>query len=267
MSKIRVGVSGWSYDAWRGDFYPRDLPRKAWLRWISRRFDSLEANGSFYSLLSPSTYRSWYEQTPRGHRIALKGSRFITHNKKLGDVRVALANFLASGVLALREKLGPILWQLSERQTFDRERLESFLDLLPRDTRAAARLAGEHDGRIDAPLLEVDRNHRIRHVLEPRHGSFFAPDALDVLRRARVALAISHAERWPMHEEVTASFAYVRLHGAPDTYASRYADEDLDGWAKKIRAWSRRGDVFVYFDNDAHGHAPHDAERLAARLR
>jgi len=266
VGKIRVGVSGWSYDRWRGDFYPEDLPRKRWLHWISRRFDTLEANGSFYSLQTPSTYQSWYDETPRSHRIALKGSRFITHNKKLGDVRIALANFLASGVLALREKLGPILWQLSSSQRFDRERLESFLELLPRDGRAAACLAAEHDGRVAEPFLALERNHRIRHVFEPRHVSFFEPEAVKVLRRARVALAVSHAGRWPMHEEITGGFTYVRLHGAPETYVSGYTDEQLDDWARKVRAWARQGDVYVYFDNDARGHAPHDAVRLTERL-
>jgi uncharacterized protein YecE (DUF72 family) len=266
LTKIRVGVSGWSYDRWRGDFYPGDLPRKQWLHWISRRFDTLEANGSFYSLQTPSTYQRWYDQTPRGHRIALKGSRFITHNKKLGDVRIALANFLASGVLALGEKLGPILWQLTSSQRFDRERLESFLELLPRDARAAAHLAADHDGRVDEPFFAVERNHRIRHVVEPRHVSFFEPEAVKVLRRARVALAVWHAGRWPMHEDVTAGFTYVRLHGAPETYVSGYTDGQLDEWARKIRAWARQGDVYVYFDNDARGHAPHDAVRLAERL-
>jgi uncharacterized protein YecE (DUF72 family) len=266
MGRIRVGISGWSYDSWRGDFYPADLPRKQWLPWISRRFATLEANGSFYSLLSPSTYGAWYEQTPRELRIALKGSRFITHNKKLGDARVALANFLASGVLALREKLGPILWQLSSRQVFDRERLAGFLTLLPRDTRSAAELAADHDERVAQPYLAGEPNHRIRHVLEPRHPSFLQPDSIELLRRARVALAVSHAGRWPMFEETTASFTYVRLHGAPETYASGYSDEQLAAWARKIRAWSREGDVYVYFDNDARGHAPHDAERLTGRL-
>ena len=266
MGRVRVGVSGWSYDSWRGDFYPADLPRKEWLPWISRRFDSLEANGSFYSLLSPSTYGAWYERTPRDHRIALKGSRFITHNKKLGNARGALANFLASGILALREKLGPILWQLSSRQVFDRDRLEGFLALLPRDTRTAAKLAAEHDGRVAEPFLGVDRNRRIRHALEPRHVSFFEPEATAVLRRARIPLVVSHASRWPMHEERTAGFTYVRLHGSPDTYASGYTDEQLDDWAHKVGAWAAKGDVYVYFDNDARGHAPYDAERLAKRL-
>lgn len=266
MGKVRVGVSGWSYASWRGDFYPSDLPRKKWLFWISRRFDTLEANGSFYSLLSPTTYGAWYDQTPREHRIAVKGSRFITHNKKLGNARLALANFLASGVLALGEKLGPMLWQLSSRHTFDRERLEAFFDLLPRDTRSAARLASEHDERVAEPFLAGDPNHRIRHVIEPRHTSFFHAEAIDAFRKARVALAVSHSGRWPMHEEPTAGFTYVRLHGSPDTYASRYTDEQIAAWARKIRAWSREGDVYVYFDNDARGHAPHDAERLTRQL-
>lgn len=282
---VRIGVSGWNYDDWRGDFYPEDLPKKRWLAWLAERFGTVEANGPFYGLLSPDTYRAWYDDVPRDFRFAVKGSRFITHNKKLRDARGALANFFASGVLALGEKLGPVLWQLPAQQSFDRERLEGFLDLLPRDTEAAARLGRDHDDRIEKPCLDVDANHRLRHVLEPRHESFFTAETVAVLRRAGVALAVSHAGDWPMCEEVTAGFVYLRLHGAPRTYTSGYGASSLDAWAEKIRAWAqgdepedirtitdrapprrKRRDVYVYFDNDAAGHAPHDARALTERI-
>lgn len=282
---VRIGVSGWSYDGWRGDFYPEDLPKRRWLGWLAGRFATVEANGPFYGLLAPDTYRSWYDEVPRGFRFAVKGSRFITHNKKLRDARGALANFFASGVLALGEKLGPVLWQLPARHAFERERLESFLELLPKDSEAAARLGREHDERIEAPWLGVEANHRLRHVLEARHESFFTDEAMAVLRRTGTALAISHAGDWPLREEITVGFVYVRLHGAPRTYESGYAGSSLDAWAERIRTWAggdepadartvtrrapprrKRRDVYVYFDNDAAGHAPHDALALAERI-
>ena len=285
MSKIRTGVSGWSHEGWGGDYFPADLAHRRRLAFLSERMDSVEANGTFYSLLSPAAYRRWYEETARGFLIAVKGSRFITHNKKLRGVRVALANFLASGLLELREKLGPLLWQLPTRHVFDADRLRGFLELLPHDTDAAAALARAHDDRVPEVTLSTDRNRRLRHVLEPRHESFFCDEAVRILRGAGVALAVSHAGDWPMREEVTAGFVYIRLHGAPRTYASGYDANSLDYWARRTRVWADGGepddakritgrkpprrksrDVYVYFDNDGEGRAPHDAEALRVRL-
>ena len=282
---IRIGVSGWSYDEWAGDFYPEDLPDSRRLEYVAGRFDTAEANGSFYSLLTPASYRSWYEDTPDDFRMAVKGSRFITHNKRLSGVETAVANFFASGVLALAEKLGPVLWQLPGRHAFDEERLDAFLSLLPGDFEEAAEVGSGHDDRVEETWLETDRNHRIRHVLEARHESFFTKEAVRVLRDHGVALAVSHADDWEMREEITAGFVYVRLHGTPETYRSGYGGESLDDWAGKIRTWAqgeepeearrvtdlqpppREGrDVYVYFDNDAEGRAPHDALALAERL-
>ena len=285
MSRIRTGVSGWSHQGWRGDYFPEDLSDRRRLPYLSERMDSVEANGTFYSLLSPTSYRRWYEDTAPGFRIAVKGSRYITHNKKLRDVRVALANFLASGLLELKEKLGPLLWQLPRRHVFEAGRLRDFLELLPRDTEAAVALARDHDDRVTDVALSTDRKRRLRHVLEPRHESFFCDEAVRILRRAGVALAISHGGDWPMREEVTAGFVYIRLHGAPRTYVSGYDASSLDCWAERIQAWAEGGeppdarritgrspprrksrDVYVYFDNDGEGRAPHDAEALKERL-
>lgn len=286
MSRIRIGLSGWSYDEWRGDFYPGDLPRRRELAFAARAFDTLEINGSFYSLRKPSDYRSWRGAAPPGFRYAVKGSRFITHNKKLHDVRTALANFFASGVLELREMLGPFLWQLPASLAFDEERMERFLDLLPHDTESLARLARGHDRRVSGrSWLTPDRNRRIRHVLEPRHESFFTPALIRLLRRHGVALAFSDARDWPYVEEITAGFVYLRLHGPGEPYASPYDGRALDRWAARIRSWhradeptdarrittlgspKRKGrDVYVYFDNDMHGHAPRNASALRERL-
>lgn len=285
MATIRVGVSGWDYDAWTGSFYPDDLSRDDRLSWLSRRLDAVEVNRSFYGLLSPATLCSWNGDTPARTRLALKGSRFITHNKRLGDARTPLANFLASGPLVLGIKLGPCLWQLSRRHRFDAARLRAFVDLLPHDTDDAARLARHHDHRVEDVFLEPEANHRVRHVLEARHESFLCPEAVGILRDGGVALAVSHAGDWPLREEITAGFVYIRLHGEPETYASGYGSDALDRWAARIRAWAggeepedparitrrvpprRKGrDVYVFFDNDSRGHAPLNARALRERL-
>ena len=285
MPRIRIGLSGWSYDSWRGDFYPEGLARTRQLAYASRRFVSLEINGSFYGLLNPDVYRRFHAETPADFLFALKGSRFITHNRKLRDAATPLANFLASGPLLLREKLGPILWQLEDRTHFDAEKVSSFLELLPRDTMAAARLAKRHDERIGNPWVGTDRNRRIRHALEIRHPSFFTDEMVRIARRTGTALAVSDAGKWACTEELTAGFVYIRLHGRPRTYFSRYDDAALRHWAERILAWHNGGqppdahritdrapprrrtrDVYVYFDNDAEGHAFRDAVRLVEML-
>lgn len=286
MSELRIGVSGWSYAGWRGPFYPADLSVRRQLEYASRTFDSIEINASFYRLQTPDSYRAWYEQTPRGFRFAVKGSRFITHNKKLRDVDTPMANFFASGVLLLREKLGPFVWQVPERFTFQPDRIDAFLSGLPHDTIHAARLAAKHDRRVKrgsatGPL----GRRRLRHALEVRNEGWLVPELVRILRRHRVALVVSDAADWPRAEEVTAGFVYIRLHGAQRTYASRYSDRSLDDWADRIRAWAaggeprdaakitdlrpprrQRRDVYVYFDNDQGAHAPRDAIRLAERI-
>lgn len=265
-----IGVSGWSYPRWRGDFYPRGLPQRRELEYAAERMTSVELNGSFYSLQRPSSYRAWAEQTPDDFVLAVKGSRFITHLKRLVDVQQPLSNFLASGVLALGARLGPMLWQLPERQAYDPDVIEDFLRLLPRTTAEAADLARRHDDRVkpDRVLTETDADRPIRHALEFRSPSFDDPRFYEQLTEHGVACVwADSAGRWPQVERDTADFRYVRLHGDTQLYTSGYGDAALDGWADRIRTWIEAGDVYCYFDNDAHGHAPHDAVRLLARLR
>lgn len=273
-STIRIGISGYDYPAWRGPFYPPDLPRRSWLRWAASAFDSIELNGTFYSLKTADAFRRWHDETPDGFVFAVKGSRFITHNLKLLNAQTALANFWASGVLALEEKTGPFLWQLPATYRFDHDRVAAFLDLLPRDSRDGERLARRHDDRVrGAALLECVATVPYRHAIEPRHPSYFEPAALAVLREHDCALVVADtAGRFPSSGEMTADFAYVRLHGSRALYASRYDDVELDAWAERIASWASDvahvpRDVYVYFDNDAHAHAPHDARRLAERVR
>jgi uncharacterized protein YecE (DUF72 family) len=268
---VRIGVSGWTYAGWRGDFYPAGLPHRLELEHASERLTSIEINGSFYSLQRPSSYASWRERTPPDFVLAVKGGRFITHLKRLRDVEAPLANFFASGVLALREKLGPVLWQLPEALAFDAAVLDDFLGLLPRTTAQAATLAGRHDDRLagDRVHAETDVDRPIRHALEFRSPSFATPETTSILRRHGIATVLADtAGRWPKVEEDTAEFRYVRLHGDAELYASGYSPEALDGWARKVRGWADAGqDVFVYFDNDAKGFAPHDAMNLIERVR
>jgi uncharacterized protein YecE (DUF72 family) len=266
---VRIGTSGWVYPPWRGEFYPRGLPHRRELEYLSERVNSVEINGSFYSLQRPSSYQAWRDQTPAGFVFAVKGGRFITHMKRLGDVDAPLANFFASGVLALGAKLGPVLWQLPPTLAFDADLLTGFFDRLPRTTTAAAELAGRHDARLDGrSLTTTDADRPVRHALEVRHVSFTDPAFLDVLRAHDIGLVIADAAAdWPYLEHVTADFAYVRLHGSTELYVSGYTDEALDAWAARIREWTTRGlDAYAYFDNDAKVRAPRDAMALAARL-
>jgi uncharacterized protein YecE (DUF72 family) len=270
LGRAFIGTSGYDYPRWKGDFYPRELPRRRWLEHIASLLNALELNGTFYSLKNPDVFRRWAAETPPGFVFAVKGSRFITHNLKLRRAEGALANFYASGVLALGRKTGPFLWQLPDSYAFDTERVEAFLRLLPRTSRDAAELARRHDHRLRrGALTEASVAVRYRHALEVRHPSYFRPEFYDLLRRHRAGFVIADtAGKWSYAEEVTAPFVYVRLHGSRQLYVSGYTDEELDTWADRIRDWTAAGhDVHVYFDNDARGHAPHDAVALAERVR
>jgi len=268
---IRVGISGWRYAGWRGVFYPPGLVQRRELAYAAERLNSIEINGSFYALQRPDSYRLWRSETPDDFVFTVKGGRFITHMKKLSGVETALANFYASGVLALGPKLGPFLWQLPPTLGFDPDRLSHFFSQLPRTAGQAALLAAGHDAKIttDRALTNAeDGAQPLRHAVEVRHESFRNPDFYALLRDQQVALVVADtAGKWPFLEESTADFQYVRLHGDAELYASGYSDRALDDWAAKVRRWAAAGqDVFVYFDNDMKVHAPYDAMHLAERL-
>ncbi|MEZ0581353.1 DUF72 domain-containing protein [Nocardioides sp. MH1] len=269
MGAIRVGISGWSYPRWRGDFYPRGLPQRQELAYAAERMSSIEINGSFYSLQRPSSYAAWRDATPGDFVFAVKGGRYITHMKRLRDVRTPLANFFASGVLALGPKLGPVLWQLPERLEYDGALVRDFYALLPRTTGAAAALAQEHDEKLagDRVLIEADDDRPLRHVLEFRHRSFCSDESFALMREHGIGAVVADSPgRWPEADVVTSDVVHVRLHGHTELYASGYSAASLDEWARRCREWSREADVFVYFDNDARGRAPHDAISLLERL-
>jgi uncharacterized protein YecE (DUF72 family) len=269
VADVRVGISGWRYPPWRGVFYPEGLPQRRELEYVAARLRTVEINGSFYSLQRPESYRRWAAATPEDFLFAVKGGRFVTHMKRLAGVETALANFFASGVLALGARLGPVLWQLPASQPFDRPLLDAFLAQLPQSTRAAAELAGRHDERLDdRAWTTTDADRPLRHALEVRHDSFRDPAFIALARRHSIAVVVADtAGRWPLLDEPTADHMYVRLHGDRELYVSGYDDEALARWAARVRRWAADGlDVLVYFDNDVKVRAPFDAMALARRL-
>lgn len=288
MPQKRIGLSGWSYREWRGGgFYPKGLPQRAELEYASKRVNSIEINGTFYSLQSPASFLKWHDATPSDFIFAVKGSRYITHQKKLTDIRIPLANFFAQGLLNLGPKIGPILWQFPPWHKFSRERIEEFLDLLPATTTEAAELATDNTIRKpNGASVELIADKPLRYAFEPRHESFFCEEFVLVLRKYNAALAFADAAgKFPYFEDVTADLVYARLHGSTELYASGYTDEEIEWWARRLRSWSsgreprdakkiaggrfgdgRPRDVYVYFDNDIHCHAPYDAINLAKRL-
>jgi uncharacterized protein YecE (DUF72 family) len=272
-SRTYVGISGYDYKPWRGPFYPDDLPARRWLEYASRRFNSIELNGTFYSLKSPAVFSRWLaEVPPRDFVFAIKGGRFITHNLKLRNVEHAMGNFFASGVLALGKTTGPFLWQLPATYKFDAERMDTFMRQLPRTSTDGEAVARQHDGRLRrGALVDAAARVKYRHAFEVRHPSYFHDEFYAILRDHHCAFVIADtAGKFPYAEEITADFVYVRLHGSQELYASGYTDAELDEWAKKIAHWRtdavKPSGVYVYFDNDAKVHAPFDAERLAQRI-
>ena len=287
LGDIRIGISGWRYMGWRGVFYPKGLPQRRELEYAASLFPTVEINGTFYSLQRPESFEAWAAATPDNFVFAVKGPRFITHMKKLNDCETPLANFFASGIFQLGHKLGPILWQLPPHFGFDAKRLEVFFEMLPRDTKTAARLASHHDHRLDNRAdLRPRVTMPLRHALEVRHESFRVPEFIHLLREHDIALVCADSIDWPRLMDLTSDFVYVRLHGSEVLYASGYEDIDIDAWACRVAAWAtgiepsdaecvirkpatkrKVRDVYVYFDNDAKVRAPFDAQSLIRRAR
>jgi uncharacterized protein YecE (DUF72 family) len=267
----RIGISGWTYPPWRGVFYPVGVKQREELAFASRIFSTIEINGSFYALMRPTSYAAWHSATPVDFVFSVKGGRFITHFKRLREAQTALANFFASGLLCLGEKLGPVLWQLPPRLHFEPDVLRGFLELLPRDLREVERLARLHDGRVAgrATLEASCANRPLRHVLEVRHQSFLEPRFIELMRQQQVAVCVADtAGLYPLIDEGTTDFMYARLHGSQRLYVSGYDAGELEHWAARIRKWQRLGrDVYVYFDNDVKVRAPFDALNLQRLLR
>lgn len=284
--KVRIGISGWTYKPWRGEFYPKDLKQKRELEYASSTFNSIEINGTFYSLQRPTSFERWAAETPDDFVFSVKAPRFITHIKRLKDADAPVANFLASGIFNLGAKLGPILWQLPPNFHFKPEILESFFRLLPHDTEEAAARANNHDKWMaKRAALKPDAKRPMRHAMEIRHASFATPEFINLLRKYDVALVCADTVEWPRLMDLTSDFMYCRLHGSEVLYASGYDDASLDQWTTRVTAWARGNepedadrvikekgpqrparDVFVYFDNDAKVRAPFDAKSLTTRV-
>lgn len=270
MGKTWVGISGWTYEGWEGTFYPEDLSKKKQLEYASEQLTSLEVNGTFYSLQKPHTFEAWYAQTPDKFPLALKGPQYLTHIRRLKEIDEPLANFFASGVLCLKEKLGPILWQFPPNVMLKDDRFEKFLALLPHDGKSAAKLAKQHGGKVEGrAFTTVKENFPVRHAFEFRHPSFLNKDFLALMRKHNVAFVVAHegGEKAPYLEEPTADFMYVRLHGEGKKFAKGYPDSQIAAWEKKVKRWNKTGlDVFLYFSNEAKVYSPTGAMKLIKLL-
>jgi uncharacterized protein YecE (DUF72 family) len=287
-SEFRIGISGWTYAPWRGVFYPKGLTQKSELEYASRQLNSIEINGTFYSLQRPASFRKWYDATPDDFVFSLKGPKFLTHMKRLKDIRLPMANFFASGPLLLGKKLGPILWQFPPSYKFNAEVLEGFLQLLPRTSAAASEYAHEHNMADESWIwTEAIAKTKLQYAFEVRHESFMVPEFMELLRKYKAAFVFADtAGKWPFAEDLTGDFVYARLHGSKELYASGYTPEELDRWAARIKLWtkgeqpndartvlspaaktSKKKSVHIYFDNDIKVHAPYDAIQLAERLK
>ena len=284
--KIRIGIAGWRYDEWRGTFYPEDLAQKRELEFASRKLNSIELNGTFYSTQRPSSFQSWSKDTPDDFVFAIKGSQFITHVRKIENVETALANFLAQGMLRLGNKFGPILLQFTPNVSIDLPRFEAFFKLLPRTHKQAAAYARQRDEWMASrSWLEVEEDLPLHHAVETRHKSFASPEYISLLRENNIALVVADTVKLPVMMDVTADIVYCRLHGSEKLYPNGYTADAIDVWARRVIAWSRgqevtdgtrihpdpgpkrdARDVFVYFDDDVKVRAPHDAMSLSTRI-
>jgi uncharacterized protein YecE (DUF72 family) len=260
---IRVGIGGWTYEPWRGPFYPKGLPHAQELAHASRHVTSIEINGTFYRTQKPETFRKWAEATPEGFVFAVKGPGAVSNRKDLAESGPSIARFFESGVTEMGDKLGPILWQLAPTKKFAADEIAGFLELLPRT----------HDGRA------------IRHTLEARHASFKTPEFIELMRRAKVPVVYAHSDKYAEIADVTGDFVYARLQRSSAAHETGYAPEELDAWAKRFKAWESGGepgdlprvaesepasakprDCFVYFIASAKERNPAAAMALIERL-
>jgi uncharacterized protein YecE (DUF72 family) len=261
--QIRVGVGGWTFEPWRGSFYPKGLPHARELKYASQRLTSIEINGTFYRTQTPSTFAKWRSETPEGFVFSVKGPRYAVNRSQLAQSGDAVKRFLESGVIELGPRLGPILWQFAATKKFDAPDFGAFLELLP------PRLGGV----------------KLRHVVEPRHASFATPAFIALLRRFSIPAVYAEHATYPAIPDPVGDFVYARLQKGREDIATGYPPKELDRWAERARAWARGGapmdlalvdsvnkakaqprDVFVYFIHEAKVRAPAAAMALIERL-
>jgi uncharacterized protein YecE (DUF72 family) len=239
MVRYFIGTSGWHYDDWRGRFYPEKLPRAKWLDFYAQHFPTLELNNTFYHLPTEKALNNWYDSSPPGFIFSVKVSRYITHIKRLKDCKEEIDKFM-SKVAILKEKLGPLLYQLPPGLHRDDDKLADFLAILP-------------------------RGHK--HVIEFRHASWFAEDIYTILRRYRVGFCVFNMPKLTSPLIATTDFAYVRFHGGDSLYSSNYSDGDMASWAEKIAGLAANLEsVYVYFNNDVAGYALQNAATIRGYL-
>lgn len=243
--KIYVGIGGWTFEPWRGIFYPEGLAQKRELEYASQRLTSIEINGTYYSSFKPASWAKWRDDTPAGFVFSIKASRYCTNRKELAGAAESIGRFIRQGLSELRDRLGPINWQFMGTKKFDAEDLEGFLKLLPRAV----------DG---LPL---------RHALEVRSPTFQDKRFYDLARRYNVAIVFADDDEFPAIDEPTADFTYARLMRTKEDIETGYGAVDLDRWAARARDWAQRGDAFVYFISGAKVRAPAAAQALIERVR
>jgi uncharacterized protein YecE (DUF72 family) len=287
MSKFYVGTSGWQFEGWRNDFFPKGLVQKKELGYLSNQVNSIEINGTFYSLQRPTSFEKWYEETPKGFVFSIKGNNFITHIKRLNNVEEGVCNFMASGLFNLKEKLGPFLWQFPPSMQLDMERFKKFFELLPFDSKAAQKLAKKHTAKVEGrSVTKAHGDFPIRHSVEVRHPSFMVPEFIDLLREYNIALVFGHSggPSQPYVEDLTSDFIYARMHGQEAKYKDGYGEKFVTNWSQRVKTWmdgkqpkdaecltdtkpkSVKRDVFIYFDTEAKATAPFDAVTLLRLL-
>jgi uncharacterized protein YecE (DUF72 family) len=227
---IRVGIGGWTFEPWRGVFYPKGLPHARELEYAAQHLTSIEVNGTYYGSQKPESFRRWAAETPDGFVFSLKGPRFATNRRVLAEAGDSIKRFMDSGVTELKDKLGPILWQFAPTKKFEPADFSAFLALLPHESAGL----------------------RVRHVVEVRHESFVTADFVKLARAAKVAIVLADSEKFPLIPDVTADFVYARLQCAAETVATGYTTRALDQWAARARAWEK-------------GSAPDDLESLAGK--
>jgi uncharacterized protein YecE (DUF72 family) len=260
---IRVGVGGWTFEPWRGSFFPKGLPKTRELEHASRKLTSIEINGTYYSTQKPETFRRWAQETPDDFVFSLKANRFATNRRVLAEAAPSIERFIGSGLTELKQKLGPILWQFAPTKRFEEEDFGAFLSLLPR----------ELDGL------------KLRHALEVRHESFCVPAFVTLARQHGAAIVFAHSEKYPAIADVTADFVYARLQGTREEVPTGYTPEEIKAWSACARAWEKgevpkglpriderspkkgKRDAFIYMISGAKVRAPSAAMALIAALR
>ncbi len=265
-AEVRTGTAGWVFEPWRRSFYPAGLVQKKELEYAASRHTTIEINATFRANQKPESFARWAGDTPQGFQFSVKGPQLVTHIKRLKACEQPLANFFASGPLALGSRLGPFVWQLPPNLAFDAEVFSGFLALLPQDIGSYRALAEKADGAKAPPFLDGTGVGKIRHAIEPRHPSFDTPEANDLLKKHNVARVIADTADNPSRA-LTADFAYCRLQGPARPDADGYAEVDIADWAKTMAQWREEGrDVFAYFVHEDKLHAPQNAIALRRAL-